>query len=700
MENFIFFSYLSSTLAYLVLFMLAAFRKKRHWLFILTTLISALWCLNVTRTATDSHLFLADTLIYETFRNLSWLLLLANFYYKPHYVNLYKLLFPSKLVALLTVFVFLVAIIEAFPTLLDLIQPWCNADPRFIGHLIFAVFGMILTEQVFRNTPLEHRWHLKFICICLGALFAVDFLVYSKSLLYKHLDMALWQSRGFINALIVPFLAVTLPRLDSLDNNPGQTAPRKMVFYTSILFGCGLYLLLMSATGFYLKQTNAEWGETIQTVFIFLAILLLVISFTSGKIRALAKVFFSKHFFHYSYDYRDEWLKISKSLAKLESLDDLKIFIIATLSSLVESSGGGLWLKNDQGKFFLAAEQNLHLTTLELEHLKTGNHLPDYLSRKQWVIDFFELAHAPEVYDDIDLTPWSYEDSQVWLIVPLFHLSYLEAFVVLTQPKAPRKLNWEDHDLLKTVGMQLANALALTKASEALANNRQFETYHRLSAFLVHDLKNIAAQISLIVKNAEKHKHNPDFIDDSIDTLNHVVNKMQHIVNQLKQGTTSLPPQKLLNLVKIINTIQRQHKSEPKLEFETCLDECLIKADSTKLTNIITNLVQNAQEASQHHGGGVKVVLTSQQDYAVIKIIDNGSGMTQSFITERLFKPFDTTKGNAGMGIGAYEARDYILKIAGTLDVESKPDHGTTFTLQLPLTRFRQNEPLQSTPDS
>jgi putative PEP-CTERM system histidine kinase len=692
METSIYFSYWSSSLAYSILFLFAILRKERNWAFLLSVFMSIVWSANIIRSLEDELFFVSDTIIYETFRNLAWFLLIQNLFpqEKPNIFLIFQRF--NGLGIALGIFLILTISIEAFPSLLDNAMTWLNSDPRIITHVMLAVLGLVFTEQLYRNCSLEHRWHLKFICLSLGSIFAVDFLVYSKSLLYKHLDFDLWQTRGFLNTIITPFLGIGIHRLQSLQNTSIATAPRKIVFYTSILFGCGIYLILMSATGYYLKQVNAEWGETIQTVFIFLAMLLLIITFTSGKIRALAKVYFSKHFFHYNYDYRDEWLKISKSLAKLESLDELKDFIIITLSNLVESSGGGLWLKNDHGQFFLAAQQNLRLTAQELEQLKTGQDLPDYLLRKQWVIDFFELAHAPEVYDDIDLSPWCYKDSQVWLIVPLFHLNHLEAFVVLTQPRAPRKLNWEDHDLLKTVGMQLANALALTKASEALANNRQFEAYHRLSAFLVHDLKNITAQISLIVKNAEKHKHNQEFFDDTIETLNHVVNKMQHIANQLRQGNNYLSPAKLVNLVEIIKSIQSRHKSLPLLQIENQLVECFVKADPTKLINILTNLVQNAQDASQQTNCWVRLVLTTRQDYAVIKIIDNGTGMTPSFISDRLFKPFDTTKGNAGMGIGAYEAKDYILKIGGKLDVESQPNHGTTFTIQLPITKPNGNE--------
>ncbi len=692
MENYIYYSYLTASVAYGLLLIFVVSIKTRYHPFIIAVLCSVVWSTSVTLATKNSHYFFADTLAYETIRNGAWFFLLGSLLSKQRY-NSYKQLFKGQTSIVISTFALILFCLEAFPQTLRWITSALGTDPRFASHVVFAVLGLILVEQLYRSTPLKQRWNLKFLCISLGAIFAVDLLVYSKSLLFNHLDFALWHSRGITNAMVTPFLAITSTRLKLNSDNQELTTPRKTIFYTTILFGCGVYLILMSFAGFYIKRANTEWGETAQTVFVFLALLLLIIPFTSGKIRALAKVYFSKHFFHYSYDYREEWLKISKALAKLESLEELKGFIINTLTDLVESTGGGLWLKNDQGKFFLAAEQNLRLTPQEIDYLHNVGDLPLYLANKQWVIDFFELSHAPEVYDDIDLSPWCYEDSQVWLIVPLFHLNKLEAFVVLTQARVPRKLNWEDHDLLKTVGMQLANALALNRASEELANNRQFETYHRLSAFLVHDLKNLVAQISLIVRNAEKHKHNPDFLDDTIDTLNNVVKKMHHIVEQLKQGEPQVTANSVVNLAAIVRSIAQQHLGSPPIELTTTLDECPVSADKIKLTNIMTNLVQNAQDATRSNGGWVKLELTKNQDYAQVKIMDNGIGMNQQFISERLFKPFDTTKGNAGMGIGAYEARDYITKNSGQIHVDSKPGLGTTFTIQLPLAKRLSETP-------
>ncbi|MGY6277096.1 XrtA/PEP-CTERM system histidine kinase PrsK [Methylomonas sp. MgM2] len=694
MENLLFISYLVSAIAYSGLLLFALIQKKRDLAFITAVFFSILWSSNVVRATLDDHFFLADTLIYETLRNASWLFysskLLALQQHRTFTFHNFK---RSRSIYFISLFIIFTISIETFPNFLDIIRSEANLDPRFVVHVIFAILGLIVSEQLYRNTPLSQRWHIKFFCLALGALYIVDLLVYSKSLLYQHLDITLWRSRGVINVMVTPLFAISLARLSATGFNPPLTIPRKTIFYTTVLFGSGLYLIVMSIAGYYLKQTNTEWGETLQILFIFLALLLLLISFTSGKIRALAKIYFSKHFFHYNYDYREEWLKISKALAQLQSFDDLKMFILNTLTNLVESNGGGLWIKDEQDQFNLVAQHNFHLTDQELSYLKCGHDLPNYLANKQWVIDFFELEHAPEVYEDIDLSPWCYEDGQVWLIVPLFHLNRLEAFAVLTQPRVPRKLNWEDHDLLKTVGMQLANAIALNNASEALASNKQFEAYHRLSAFLVHDLKNITAQLSLIVKNADRHRHKPDFFDDTIDTINNAVYKMRHIVEQLKQGRPTKSAAYLVNLVDLTQRTLQQNQNLPKPRLETSLSTCMIKADPAKMTSIIGNLVQNAQDATQNiNNGQVVLTLTSEGKYAMIKIIDNGIGMDQTFIAERLFKPFDTTKGNAGMGIGAYEAKDYVLRIGGQLHVESQLGEGSIFTLQLPLIQSERYE--------
>ena len=687
MENYSYYSYLTATSAYLLLLPISLIGIKKNPVaipLVLAIVSSLTWAGYTAFLIYNDQLFTSESLPLETLRNAAWFLLLSTLISRQQFNKNYLLLFKSRLANGLIVLIAFIFILEIFSGLRYQIQQLLGQDLRIFAHVVFAIIGLMLVEQLYRNATSDLLWTIKFLCLSLGALFIIDFIVYSKSLLFVQLDSLLWNSRGFINALIVPLLAVSILRLQT-NNSIRITASRKIVFHSTVLLGSGLYLILMSLAGFYIRDFGGNWGKIAQLIFTFLAVLLLLILFVSGKVRALVKVFFNKHFFRYRYDYRDEWIKLSKTITQLNSLNELSGFIINTMADLVDSAGGGLWLKNEQGDFYLSEEQRLGFEAPKL--INADQSLIHFLASKRWVIDFFELANNPEAYDEVDLSQWCTQEKNVWLIIPLFLQNDMAAFVVLTQAKVPRLLNWEDHDLLKTVGMQLSNALALSHASDELSRSRQFEAYNRLSAYLVHDLKNLVAQISLIVKNAEKHKYNPEFIDDSIATLENVVNKIEHLLSQLKKGQVKTDNKTMINLAEVIQDVAiQQAGNKPALQLIAKLDKYDVFGEKEKITAILGHLVQNAQEATDDNGF-VKLELSKDAQQAVIKVIDNGSGMDNKFIAERLFKPFDTTKGNAGMGIGVYEARDYIIKHSGSVDVESKLGVGTTFIVKLPLAR-------------
>ena len=685
MENYNYYSYLTAAISYLVLTLLSLMGVKKNPVVIplVTALFfSFVWAGYSAFLIHDNKSFTSISLTLEIIRNIVWFLLLSVFISRQQFTKNYLLLVKSRFANGLIVLILISLIVEVFDNARYPIQQLLGQDPRLFTHVIFAVIGLMLVEQVYRNATQESQWSIKFLCLGLGASFMIDFFVYSKSLLFAQLDSLLWSSRGFINALITPLLFISILRLQA-SKALRITASRKIVFHTTVLLGSGLYLIVMSLAGFYIRDYGGNWGATAQLLFIFLALLILSILFISGKARALTKVFINKHFFHYHYDYRDEWLKVSKTIAKLNSINELSGFIIKTLCDLVDSSGGGLWLKNDQDDFYLAEESNLGFSPPFT--LQKNQSLIRFMKKKRWVIDFVELSKSPHIYDDVDLSQWQNPLYNICLIIPLLQEDDIVAFVVLTKAKVTRQLNWEDHDLLKTVCLQLANALALSHASDALSRSRQFEAYNRLSAFLVHDLKNLVAQVCLIVKNSEKHKYNVEFIDDSIDTLKNIIFKMDHLLSQLKKEQLTSHNQSLINLVDIIKDVAiQQNANKPNLQLITNLDNIEIVGETQKITAIFSHLVQNAQEATPDDGF-IKVILSADNQEAIIKIIDNGTGMDNKFIAERLFKPFDTTKGNAGMGIGVYEARDYIMKHDGSCNVESALGVGTTFIIKLPL---------------
>ncbi len=679
-EQYGFYSYSIAAVAYLLLFVLLIVKRNKNqttFPFALASFLSLLWAGFSAYALKNDDIYLFDVLAAETLRNAGWYFFLSVLISRQQFQDQYgffKRFWQPKAMLVLVVVVF---VLELFSELRYNVQTIIGFDFRLIVHVIFALTGLILVEQLYRNAAVEQRWNIKFICISLAGLFIFDFIIFSKSLMFSTLDLDLWNARGLINALLVPLLIISIQRLHT--ESVPIAISKKLIFHTTVLIGAGLYLLLMSLMGVYIRDYGGNWGAIAQIGFIFLALVLLLVFFVSGKARALVKVYFSKHFFQHRYDYRHEWIKLSKTLAQLKSLDEVSGYIVTTMADLVESSGGGLWLKNSQGDYYLAEDKNLGF---DAPQVITHDDLTiAYINKKQWVIDFVEYFENPETYEGADLEKWHAEENNIWLIVPLFLQNELKAFVVLSKPRVPRKIDWQDHDLLKTVGMQLANALVLTQASDELSRSRQFEAYNRLSAFLVHDLKNLIAQIALIVKNSEKHKHNPEFIDDSIETLENVVTKMERILRQLKKGDSYAEDWDTVDLVDVIKDVERQLcQNKPTLQIVFKTDKCLIQGDRNRLSSIFVHLIQNAQDATDDDGW-VKLELDKTATQAIITISDNGCGMDQTFIQQRLFKPFDTTKGNAGMGIGVYEAREYVLQHSGQIQVESEPGKGTVFTL-------------------
>ncbi|MBE0470281.1 MAG: PEP-CTERM system histidine kinase PrsK, partial [Methyloprofundus sp.] len=451
MQDFAFYSYLTGLIVFLLVLLLAFFRIKNNPFvpqFTLAICASVLWMGVVLFVLENETLYIADTFAFETLRNAAWFLFLGVLLAKQFYNEKYAFFKKSRRSILLIIWLLTVFIAELSPNILDGLKRFFGVDIRLFAHVSFAIIGLMLVEQLYRSVAAEQRWAIKYLCLGLSAIFIFDFIIYSKSLLFGQLDFLLWDARGLINALCAPLLAISFGRLQDTDNK--VTISRTTVVHTTVLFGAGLYMVLMSLAGYYIKNFGGTWGAVLQTLFIFLAALFLMVVFASGTIRAYFKVYFNKYFFQHQYDYRQEWINLSREIAALHALEDLAPFVIKTLADLVGSGGGGLWLSNDQGVFYLAKALSLDFDSGTA--FKSDDQFIQFLSTKQWVIDFCEFNNNPEMYDDVDLSAWLACDN-IWLIIPLLQKNKVTAFVVLTQPLVMRQLNYEDHDLLKTVGM-------------------------------------------------------------------------------------------------------------------------------------------------------------------------------------------------------------------------------------------------------
>lgn len=545
------------------------------------------------------------------------------------------------------------------------------------GFVVLTVMGLVLVEQVYRGSRQEDRWAIKFLCLGLGALFLYDFYLYAHAALFQALDAQVWAARGYAAALVSPLIAVSAAR------NPDWAAPvnlsRSMAFYTASLLGAGVYLLLMAGAGYYLKLFGGEWGDVVRTVFIFAAALLLILLMVSGTLRARLRVFMSKHFFNYRYDYREEWLKFTRTLTEGQAGEQLCERAVEALARLLESPSGALWMREGNAGYQRAS----HWNWADLQGTEPADSpFLKWLADKQWVVDLDEMQTRRDLYGDLSAPDWIRNAEDAWLIVPLMLHDELLGFVVLKHSLANVTFNWEVSDLLKVAARQAAAHLSQMRASNQLIVARQFESFNRTTTFVIHDLKNLIAQLSLLLANAEKHKHNPEFQADMLETVESAVARMNKVLTQLRHtGRESLESVALVDILQDAIASKQAFKLRPGLLPPP--PDLRVRAERERLTRAIGHLVQNALEATPS-GGSVTVSGRAEDGQAIVEITDTGSGMDDAFIRTRLFAPFDSTKG-AGMGIGAYECRETLRALGGSIEVHSQPGQGTRFRLSLPL---------------
>jgi putative PEP-CTERM system histidine kinase len=540
-----------------------------------------------------------------------------------------------------------------------------------------AVFGLILVEQLIRRAHPQARWSIRHLCVGLGGLFAFDLFMYADAMLFGRIDPDIWVARGVANLLVIPFVAISTAR------NTGWTIEmhmsRGVVFHSTALLLSGVFLLAIAGAGYLLRFLGGDWGRALQIELVFAALLFAVLVASSGRFRSRLSVFVSKHFFSYRYDYREEWLRFTRTLAAESSLHAVEVNSVKALADLAESPAGALWLRHEDGSFRPASRWNM----AAVEGVEPGGgSLARFLERTGWIVGVEEVRADPAGFPGLELPGWLAAVPAAWLVVPLISGVELLGFVVLATPRAAIDVNWEVRDLFKTAARQAASYLGQIRATEALLEARKFDAFNRMSAFVVHDLKNLVAQLSLMLRNSERHRDNPEFQRDMLSTVEHVVGRMNQLMLQLRMGTTPIDRSRPLDLAALV-----RHVCAAKAGADSRVDLALAEGvhavgHEERLEHVVAHLVQNALDATAG-GGRVTVRLRRDGAFAALEVADTGVGMSPEFIRDKLFKPFATTKA-AGMGIGVYESSQYVAGIGGQFAVDSAPGAGTTVRVRLP----------------
>ena len=557
-----------------------------------------------------------------------------------------------------------------------------------VTALALAVLGALLTEQLFRNVSDSSRWSAKPMCLGLGFAFGYDIYLHSEALLFGRMDKDVLSMRGFVHLLALPLLVVAVTRRGNWVRS--LQVSRTAAFYSATLVLVGAYMLFMAAIGYYVRYFGGDWGRALQLGLVLAGALTLTVLVVSGTLRARLRVFVGKHFFSYRYDYRQEWLRFTAMLSTKSAPQEVGGLVIRGLADMVESPGGGLWTRAQHDAAFTQSARWNAPEVADMESSTTS--FAQFLHSKEWVVDLDEYRESPRVYGQLALPLWLLSNPNLWLVVPLMVGDDLLGFVTLLRPRTAVELNWEVRDLLKTASRQAAGFMAQMQATEALLEARKFDAFNRMSAFVVHDLKNIVTQLSLMLKNAERLHDNREFQQDMLLTVESSLEKMRRLMLQLREGATPPGGARGVELTPLIQRLQAMTVARGRQLQIDVRERLATRGHDDRLERVLGHLVHNALDATPAEGT-VSLQVERVSGQVKVEICDTGAGMSEEFVKTRLFKPFNSTK-HSGMGIGSYESAQYVRELGGSIAVESQLGQGTIVTVLLPIFEMQQGSDL------
>ncbi len=570
-----------------------------------------------------------------------------------------------------------VNVLAPFFFVLNAPGPFRYAELSLVGQLGLAV-ALLATiavlyglEPSLRNSRGSVRWQLKYLALGLGGIFVVRFYLLSQALLFHVLD----RHNLLIGtmALIIGELFVTVGLLRSGALRADLSVSRHFVYRSIVVGLCGGYLFLAGAAGWLLNALGIPEAALLGTLVVFVAVMGLAALALSESLRWRFKRYISIHFYADKYDYRQQWRTFTADLTARVTLDGLATQLLRSVTDTIGTRKAALYLADET-----QAALRLH-TVLNAGPLpKTLEAAPD---------DFLARQKAPEARRVEDLGNGRADvllAAGLVLAVPLRTQGRLVGVLLLGAERTDAPYTQEDLDLLTTLGEQAASATATVQLSERLAQSRAFEAFNRLSSFIVHDLKNSVSALSMLTQNARQHFDDPTFRVDALKTLTRTVERMQKLVGRLstRQAASELEFESV-PLDELVRDTVASMPPSPRLRFVLNLDPVpSVRGDTDAIQRVLQNLITNAVEAMD--GEGTITLSTARQDGMVAcGVADTGCGMSEEFIRNSLFVPFQTTK-KGGWGIGLYQARETLASHGGRIEVSSLEGRGTTVTLLLP----------------
>jgi putative PEP-CTERM system histidine kinase len=627
--------------------------------------ITALWALAVAGIGNPD----LTARVAESLRNIAWLAFMMALLRRDDSAG------RDRAVTMIYGVVVLVALAGI---VLSVIQASVSADlvrsfaaVRILLRMMVALGALVLVHHLYSVAAPGARGGIRLAVAALAIMWTSDLVLYTTTYLSGDGSQELIATRGVVMIAIVPLLAIAVHRNGDWTLKLSRTVTWQSLSLVALMAYAVVTVLAISA----IDSFGGSYARLAQTAFVFGSAAALLTLLSSPTIKAWLRVMVAKHLFNHRYDYRAEWSRFTDTLgAPGEGAAPLEERIVKAVADVTDSAAG-LLLVADDGVFGLGAAWNW-LGTVPVAI--AGETLAQSMAGNSRIIELDAVRAGDAPPGELAAVPqWMLDEPSAWAIVPLVHLNQLIGAILLARPPIDRSLDWEDFDLLRIAGRQVASYLAEARAHEALADARRFDEFNRRFAFIMHDVKNLVSQLTLVARNAERHADNPDFRADMIATLKDSVGRMNDLLARLSQHNSAQVEEPVaVELMPIVERVTRRRGASHPIAV-TGMRDAVAVADPARLEQALGHLIQNAIEASAP-GEPVGVVVGR----ATIEVIDAGPGMSASFIRDRLFRPFTSTK-SGGFGIGAFEARQVIQAMGGKLELVSREGEGTRFTIVL-----------------
>ncbi len=637
---------------------------------------SAMWCIAVAMLGPES----STAILVATGRNLALIAAIFCLFSADGRSNSVK---PIRPVIIALVMVQLLQpVLLLFQSRAQTLPGMASAvfEVRTVIDMLVSIGALVLLHNLYAGAANAMRPVLRWTGVALAGIFAYDLNLGTVAYLSGKSLGVLTDLRGLFAGVMAVLFALGMnaagPRV--------QFSPsRAVTFRTLSLLLIGGYLALMVVVTKSLALIGGDIARASQIMFVGLAVAGAAIALPSARVRGWLRVVATKHLFQHRYDYREEWLRFTRTIGHGGSGSaSLQERAVKALADITESPAGLLLMPNEDAQLELTARWNwpmIAVPAVAADHGFSG-----LLEQHNLVLAFDEARRGVDHHGEQPLVPlWLAEAQDAWALVPLIHFDRLVGAIVLARPRTARQLDWEDFDLLRVAGQQLASYLAEQAGQQALMDASRFDEFNRRMAFVMHDIKNLVSQLSLLSANAEKHAENPAFRADMLVTLRNSSDKLSALLARLgRYGSGQVHDLAPIDLGVLARSMAARFAAVHPVAV-TRNAPVIVMGNREALEQALLHLVQNAIDAS---APGLPVMLdaTSEGLYGTIEVVDSGHGMTPEFVRTGLFKPFVSSK-QGGFGIGAFEARELIRAMGGRVAVESREGLGTRFSLVLPI---------------